>query len=92
MDVAVMGPARRDRELIADLEPHRAGLSESQMVGVTWASRANQTRLRAHEFEVGLVAEPPRFAEPDILYDSVHARQQPRGTRHVVFIVWKGSS
>src|ERR1700736_242860 len=33
------------------------------MVGVGGASRADQTRLRSDEFEVGLVAQPTRFAD-----------------------------
>ena len=33
------------------------------MVGVSRASSADQTRLRGYEFEVGFVAEPPRFAD-----------------------------
>src|SRR5450631_3131208 len=35
MIVPVMGPAERDREFVADFASHRAGLSESQMVGVS---------------------------------------------------------
>ena len=58
-----MGSAQRDRELVADLEPHRAGLGESQMMRVGRASCTDHTRLRAHEFQVGFVAEPPRFPE-----------------------------
>ena len=54
MVVTVMGSAQRYRELIADLESHRAGLGEPQMVGVGGASPADQTGLRCHEFEVGL--------------------------------------
>ena len=65
-----MSPTQRYRELIADHESHCAGLGESQVVGVSRASCANQTRLRSYEFEVGLVAEPPRFADrQDALVD-----------------------
>jgi hypothetical protein len=40
------------------------------MVGVGGASRADQTGLRSHEFEVGFVAEPARLAErQDALVD-----------------------
>src|SRR5216684_7021781 len=35
MVVPVMRSAQRDREFVADLASHRAGLSESQMVGVS---------------------------------------------------------
>src|ERR1700686_2134166 len=70
MNVAVMGPALGDCEFVADLASHGAGLSELQMVGVSGASRADQTRLRPDEFEVGLVAEPTRFADrEDALVD-----------------------
>jgi len=41
MVVPVMRSAQRDREFVADLASHRAGLSESQMVGVSGASAAN---------------------------------------------------
>ncbi len=41
MVVPVMRSTQRDREFVADLASHRAGLSESQMVGVSGASAAN---------------------------------------------------
>ena len=62
MDITVMDPTERYRELIAYLQSHRAGLGEPQMVGVGGASPADQTGLRCNEFEVGLVAEPTRLA------------------------------
>jgi len=43
--VSVMGPTERDRELVADLASHRAGLSESKVMGVGRASSADQTWL-----------------------------------------------
>ena len=60
--VLVMASAQRYGELVADLETHRAGLSEPKMVGVGGASPADQTRLRRHELKVGFVAEPTRLA------------------------------
>jgi hypothetical protein len=62
MIVAVMRSTERYSELVAYFASQRAGLSESKMVGVGGASAANQTGLRCHEFEVGLVAEPTRLA------------------------------
>ena len=62
MDVTVMDPAERYRELIAYLQSHRAGLGEPQMVGVGGAPPADQTGLRCYKFEVGLVSEPTRLA------------------------------
>ena len=62
MDVTVMDPTERYRELIAYLQSHRARLGEPQMVGIGRAPPADQTGLRCHEFEVGLVAESTRLA------------------------------
>ena len=63
-----MGPAERDRELVADLAPHCAGLSEPKMVGVSWASPANQTRLRCNELEMAFIAMPTRLADVSSLF------------------------
>jgi hypothetical protein len=66
MDVAVMGSAQRHRELVADLSPHRAGLGEPQMMGLSRASAAHQTRLRCNELEVRLIAMPTRLADREL--------------------------
>jgi hypothetical protein len=58
-----MNPAKGHRELVAHLQSHRPRLSETQVVGVGWASPADQTGLRCHEPEVGLVAEPTWLAD-----------------------------
>ena len=63
MDVTVMGSAKRHREFVADFAPHRARLSELQMVCVCGTSRADQARLRSYEFEVDFVAEPARLTD-----------------------------
>jgi hypothetical protein len=63
MEVPVMGPAQRYRELVADLEPHRAGLGEPQVVGVRGTSPADQTRLRCNELEMAFIAMPTWLAE-----------------------------
>ena len=68
MVVAVMGSAQRYGELVADLAPHRAGLSEPQMVGVSGASPANQTGLRCDKFEMGFVAMPTRLADCELAF------------------------
>ena len=39
----VMVSAQRYREFVADLTPHRSGLGESQMVGVTRGAAASNT-------------------------------------------------
>src|SRR5207253_231648 len=62
MDVAVMDPTERYRELIAYFQSHRAGLGEPQMMGVGGTSPTDQTGLRCNKFKMGLVAEPTRLA------------------------------
>ena len=62
MVVTVMNSAQRYRELIADLEPHRAGLGEPQMVGVGGASSTDQTGLRGNKPEVTFIAKSPGLA------------------------------
>jgi len=68
MVFTVMGSAQRYREFVADLAPHRAGLSVPEMVIVRGASPANQTRLRCYELEVGLVAVPARLADDEFAF------------------------
>ena len=63
-----MSPAQGYRELVAHLEPHRARLGESEMVSVSGASRANQTGLRCHEFEVGFIAQSTRLTEGELAF------------------------
>src|SRR5665213_2899313 len=66
--VPVVGSAQGDREFVADLAPQRAGLGEPQMMGISRASAADQTGLRGHEFEVGLVAMAARFADGELAF------------------------
>ena len=64
----MMGPAERNRELIAGLAPHRAGLGESKMVGVSRASAANNTRLRRNKFEMSFIAMPTRLTQREFIF------------------------
>ena len=59
----MMDSAQRYSELVADLEPHCAGLGEPQMVGVGGASSTDQTGLRRNEPEVGFVAKSTGVAD-----------------------------
>ena len=68
MVVPVMGSAERDREFVTDLAPQRAGLGEPKMVGIGRASAADQTGLRGHEFEMGLVAMAARLADGEFAF------------------------
>ena len=64
----VMSSAQRDREFVADLASHRARLSEPQMVGVSGASPADQTRLRRHELEMRFIAMPTWLADRELAF------------------------
>src|SRR5216684_3633903 len=68
MVVAVMRSAQRHRELVADLAPHRARLSEPQMVGVRGTSPADQTRLGCNELEVSFVAMAAHLANGELAF------------------------
>jgi hypothetical protein len=63
MVVAVMRPAQRDCELVADLAPHCAVLGEPNVMGISRASPTHQTRLRRHKLEVHFVSMPARLAD-----------------------------
>ena len=56
MQLAMVRAAQWHRVFIADLPAERARLSKRQMMRVRRLLGANQTRLRAYEFEVLLVA------------------------------------
>jgi len=68
MVVAVMRPAQRYREFVADLAPHRAVLGEPQMMGISRASPAHQAWLRCHELEMRFVTIPARFADRELAF------------------------
>lgn len=68
MVVAVMRPAQRYREFVADLAPHRAVLGEPQMMGISRASPAHQARLRCHELEMRFVTIPTGLANRELAF------------------------
>ena len=62
MKFAMMRPAQRYSEFIADPAAQRAGLREPNMMGVARRTSANQTRLGFHEFQVLFISQPPCFS------------------------------
>ena len=68
MVVPVMGSTEWYREFVADLASNRAGLGESQMVGVSGASAAHQTRLGSDKFEMAFIAMPTRLADRELAF------------------------
>ena len=58
VDLAVMKPANRHGELVADLSPERTGLGKAQVMWVGWRAAAHEARLGRDEPTVLLVAQP----------------------------------
>src|ERR1700746_1963761 len=63
MDLAVMSPAERDGELIADLAAECRCLRKSQMMCVCRAPTADQARLFGDRFDMVPVANPARHRQ-----------------------------
>jgi hypothetical protein len=61
MNLAVMAPAQRNGELIADLAPECAVLCKTKMMGIRRAPAAYQTLLFSYKLDVFLVTEAPRL-------------------------------
>ena len=59
MHLAVMPPAQRNRELVADLAAQRRCLGKAQMMGIGGAAAADQARLLGNRFDVVTVTNPP---------------------------------
>jgi hypothetical protein len=64
----MMGSTQGYRKFVAYLSSHCAELSEPEMVGVSGASAADQTRLRCHKLEVRFIAMPARFADRKLAF------------------------
>jgi hypothetical protein len=63
VDLPMVSPTQRDRELVADLTPERPGLRKPQMVSIRGSSAANQTRMCSDRFDVIPVTNPARLRQ-----------------------------
>jgi hypothetical protein len=63
VDLAVVGAAGRDRELVADLADQCARLGEAQVMGVRGAPPADQAGLLGDELKGGFVSDAARLRE-----------------------------
>ena len=63
MELAVMDPTNRDRELVANSTAQRPRLRKPEMMGIRGRTPAYEARLPGHEFQVVLVAHANRFPE-----------------------------
>ena len=61
MDLAVVAPAQRHGELVADFSPERAVLREPQMMGIGGSAPADQAGLLNHELDMVFVTEAARL-------------------------------
>ena len=62
MKLAMMPPAQRDGELIADLAPESPRLGETQMMRVRRAATADKTRLLGDIANMLAIANTARFS------------------------------
>ena len=58
VNLAMMSPAQRHRELIADLAPQGSALREAQMMGIRRLPAANEAGLLRHISDVVAVTNP----------------------------------
>ena len=82
MGFAMMAPAQRHGELIADLAAKRAVLGEAQMMGVCRAAPTNQARLFGHELDVLPVAKAAwlRMGQPALVNAvGIRCPRRPQG-------------
>jgi len=63
VELAMMPPAQRDGELIADLAPKRPTLREAKVVGITRPPAADKTRLPSDMPDVLAIPHPARLGE-----------------------------
>src|SRR5580700_11292880 len=63
MQLAVMDPTNRHRELVADPPPERPNLGKPEMMRIRRYPRAHEALLSGDEFQVVLVAHANRFPE-----------------------------
>jgi len=63
VNFAMVAPAERDGELVADLASQRAQLREPEMVGVGWLSSAYQAWTHCDVFDVLAIAKSTRLWE-----------------------------
>ena len=63
MQLAMMSPAERHREFVADLATERTRLREAQMVWIARPATADQARLLNHMPDMIAVTNATRFGE-----------------------------
>ena len=79
VQLAVVDPAKRDGELVADLATEGARLHKAEMVGIAGLSTTYQARERGDKIEVLLVADPPRPLRHRASILSTRIRLRARG-------------
>ena len=77
VQLAMMAPAQRYRELVADLAPERPALGKAEMMGVTGTTAADETRLVRHVPYMLAVADSAELGQ------GKHGFIDPRGRAFV---------
>src|SRR5215831_1755369 len=80
MQLPMVSTAKWHGKFIAHLQTHCSRLRKAQMVRIGGLSPAHQTRLRRHEFQVRLVAQPLGFGDGEFALVDFESRCQ--GRRH----------
>ena len=62
VELAMMSPAERDRELVADLAAERMVLRKAQVMGVARLTSADDASLLGHKPHMVPIANTPRLA------------------------------
>jgi hypothetical protein len=65
MQLAMVAPTQRNRELVADLSSHCPALGKPKVMGVRRAPSADQAGLLGDRADVIAVANAPRFRESE---------------------------
>lgn len=68
MQLAVMAPAERNGEFVADLQTDRARLCKTQMVRIARCAAADQAGLGSDELQVRLVTQPLGFGDGELAF------------------------
>ena len=69
MNLPVMRPADRHRELVTDLAAEGPGLGKAKVMSIGRLAATDETRLRGHEFPVTLVAQPAQLWDRGVLLE-----------------------
>jgi hypothetical protein len=91
MQLAMVNPAERDRELVADAPAESARLGEPQMMGITRALATDDARVCRHKLPMPLVAQAALLRQQAAVLVGRHISSCVRGLRAAAQLgQWRG--